>query len=165
MPLPPWRLQSCRYWHRNIIVKNKKMQKETKVGLATNVVRIGARIWWLQNNNQKGFLFFSLSLFLDKCDAVELVLITFNYSSTHPSFPSLLLAPVFEGIPWYHVFLIFWEIGTSILVMFFLKSHNKQDMLVLVACDPSTQEAKSGGSLDIPGESKLQEWASAQSGL
>lgn len=49
--------------------------------------------------------------------------------------------------------------------MFFLKSHNKQGMLVLFACDLSTQEAESGASLDIPGESELQEWASDESGL
>lgn len=38
-------------------------------------------------------------------------------------------------------------------------------MVVLVACDPGIQEAESGGSLGIPGESELQEQAPALSGL
>lgn len=36
---------------------------------------------------------------------------------------------------------------------------------MLVACDPGIREAESGGSLGIPGESELQEQASALSVL
>jgi hypothetical protein len=37
-------------------------------------------------------------LSVGRCAIVELVLIIFNYSSSHLSFPSILFAPVFEGI-------------------------------------------------------------------